>query len=145
MPLIPFGTNSILSPLGYCFERHKIATAVEHASSSATAICLEPVLKLLIASQQHVSEADPDHSFRRSGAEFIVFARPSGPTHPGEVSLHDPAFGQHLEGAHFVSLDHLDIVNKLLFIQHCGCDALLYLHKIRINWTGVSSKNCRLF
>ena len=57
-------------------------------------------------------EADPDHGFRGGWAEFVVFAQPSGPSHPGEVPLHDPAFGQDLEGVHLVSLNHLDIVTK---------------------------------
>jgi len=60
-------------------------------------ILLEPVYKLC-TSQKGVGETDPDHGFRGSWTKFVVFAQSSRPSHPSEVSLHDPAFGQNLEG-----------------------------------------------
>ena len=70
----------------------------------------EPVQKLSHPFQQRMSEADPNHGFRRGRFEFVVFAQPSRPSHPSEASLDDPAFGQYFEQVQLISLDHLDIV-----------------------------------
>jgi hypothetical protein len=57
----------------------------------------EPVDKLG-SSRQSMGKTDPEHGFRGGWAKFVVLAQSSRPSHPSEVPLHDPAFGQNLEG-----------------------------------------------
>ena len=42
-----------------------------------------------------MDEGDIDHSFCRTGAQFVVFAEAAGPVEPSEGALDDPALGQY--------------------------------------------------